>query len=120
MSMGLPGPWAEVGAVGEPRAHPGPVVVRGLAVEAVAAADDPGGDADGRGVGRDVVDDHGVGADAGPVADGDLPQDLGTGPEEDAVPQDRRPAPLGPDRHLVLDRDVRPAPDLAVDDDARG
>ena len=57
----------------------------GAAVARQLAVDRAGRDADHGGVGRHGVDHHGVGADAGIVADGDRPQHLGAGADDHVV-----------------------------------
>ena len=49
------------------------------------AVDDVGGDADDGGVGGDVAEDDGAGADAGVFADGDVAEDVGGVADEDVV-----------------------------------
>ncbi len=56
----------------------------------------------------DVGDDHGVGADPRPVADGDSAQNLGAGPDEHIVPDDRTPLPavVPTDGHALVNQEI--------------
>ena len=54
-----------------------------------AAGDDLSGHPDHHRVGRDVVDDHGVGPDPAPAPDRDGPEHLGPGPDRHPVPHRR-------------------------------
>src|SRR5262245_50763559 len=82
----------------EPRPRRGRVIrLKGRLLRAGgrAPADHPSGDAHGRAVRRDIMQDHGVGADAGAVPHGDGADDLGPGTEEHAISQPRALAPFG-------------------------
>src|SRR5262245_21730400 len=91
------------------------------AVPRVAAPYGASRDAHHGRTGLDVVDHHGVGADARAVADGDRADELGAGADVHVVAQHGAGAGAAvADGHLVLQVDVGPSADLAVDDDAVG
>jgi len=82
--------------------------------------DDTSRNAHDGGVRRDIVHDHGVGADTGAVANRDGPQDLRPCAEENVAAQDRALPSLGADGHLMFQINAATASDIAVDHDSRG
>jgi len=62
------------------------------------------------------MEDHGIGADAGPVTDGDWAEDLGATTNEDIAAQAWTQPLLRPNRHLMLDEHTRTPTHGTVDD----
>ena len=82
---------------------------------------DAGGDTDGDGVGRDVSDDDGVGADQDVVADADFAEEFGAGADVDAVTDDGGAgivAVFEADGDAVAEDNVVTNDGIATDDDA--
>ena len=84
--------------------------------------DDVGGDADDGGVGRDVAEDDGAGADAGALADDDVAEDVGVVADEDAVAEGGVAFAAGfagaAEGDVLVERDVVAEDGGFADDDA--